>query len=151
MLWFWPAPTARMCLMMPFCAQGVLIGRLRSICPIFRAAAPFSWCISSPSNWKKTPKNWPKKVATLTPGFSGADLANVCNEAALIAARTTARSVTAKHFEAAIERVIAGLEKKTKVLSVEEKRIVAYHEAGHAVTGWYLEHADPLLKVSIIP
>lgn len=75
----------------------------------------------------------------------------MCNEAALIAARTTARSVTAKHFEAAIERVIAGLEKKTKVLSVEEKRIVAYHEAGHAVTGWYLEHADPLLKVSIIP
>ncbi|EDQ90449.1 uncharacterized protein MONBRDRAFT_16146 [Monosiga brevicollis MX1] len=92
-----------------------------------------------------------KKLATLTPGFSGADIANVCNEAALIAARYLAPEVTLQHFEQAIERVIAGLEKKTRVLSQEEKRTVAYHEAGHAVCGWYLEHADPLLKVSIIP
>jgi AFG3 family protein len=92
-----------------------------------------------------------KKLATLTPGFSGADIANVCNEAALIAARRNADSVEEKDFEAAIERVIAGLEKKSKVLSPEEKKTVAYHEAGHAVSGWYLQHADPLLKVSIIP
>eukprot|EP00127_Corallochytrium_limacisporum_P002167 Clim_evm61s108 gene=Clim_evmTU61s108 len=92
-----------------------------------------------------------KQLATLTPGFTGADIANVCNEAALIAARNGDPGVTEKHFEQAIERVIAGLEKKTKVLSSEEKTTVAYHEAGHAVCGWYLEHADPLLKVSIIP
>eukprot|EP00042_Codosiga_hollandica_P041219 m.365878 g.365878 ORF g.365878 m.365878 type:complete len:795 (+) comp56061_c0_seq2:44-2428(+) len=92
-----------------------------------------------------------KKLATLTPGFSGADIANVCNEAALIAARYLSPSVTLDHFEQAIERIIAGLEKKTKVLSVEEKTTVAYHEAGHAIAGWYLRHADPLLKVSIIP
>lgn len=91
------------------------------------------------------------KLAFLTPGFAGADIANVCNEAALIAARLDCDSVQEKHFEMAIERVIAGIEKKSRVLSVEEKRIVAYHEAGHAVMGWFLEHADPLLKVSIIP
>ena len=90
-------------------------------------------------------------MAALTPGFTGADIANVCNEAALIAARELATSIVNKHFEAAIERVIAGLEKKTQVLQPEEKRTVAYHEAGHAVTGWFLEYADPLLKVSIIP
>ncbi|KAJ1566331.1 AAA ATPase afg3 [Cladochytrium tenue] len=92
-----------------------------------------------------------KKLAALTPGFAGADVANVCNEAALIAARANASEVAEKHFEAAIERVIAGLEKKSKVLSPEEKRIVAHHEAGHAVAGWFLQHAHPLLKVSIIP
>merc|ERR1719237_637135 len=92
-----------------------------------------------------------KKMAALTPGFTGADIANVCNEAALIAARELATSIVHKHFEAAIERVIAGLEKKTNVLQPEEKRTVAYHEAGHAVVGWFLEFADPLLKVSIIP
>ncbi|KNE72585.1 ATP-dependent metallopeptidase HflB [Allomyces macrogynus ATCC 38327] len=92
-----------------------------------------------------------RKLAALTPGFSGADIANVCNEAALVAARYRAKSVQLAHFEQAIERVIAGLEKKSKVLSPDEKRTVAYHEAGHAVAGWYLEHADPLLKVSIIP
>ncbi|KAI9202502.1 peptidase family M41-domain-containing protein [Polychytrium aggregatum] len=95
--------------------------------------------------------NLSRKLAALTPGFSGADVANVCNEAALIAARQLADTVTEKHFELAIERVIGGLEKKTKVLSPEEKKIVAHHEAGHAVAGWYLEHANPLLKVSIIP
>lgn len=92
-----------------------------------------------------------KKMAALTPGFSGADIANVCNEAALIAARELANQIVQKHFEAAIERVVAGMEKKTNVLSPEEKKTVAYHEAGHAVCGWFLENADPLLKVSIIP
>lgn len=92
-----------------------------------------------------------EKLSTLTPGFSGADVANVCNEAALIAARGGAPAVEEHHFEQAIERVIAGLERKSRVLSPEEKTTVAYHEAGHAVCGWFLEHADPLLKVSIIP
>ncbi|XP_066435621.1 mitochondrial inner membrane m-AAA protease component AFG3L2 [Eleutherodactylus coqui] len=92
-----------------------------------------------------------RKLAALTPGFSGADIANVCNEAALIAARHLSDAINQKHFEQAIERVIGGLEKKTQVLHPEEKKTVAYHEAGHAVAGWFLEHADPLLKVSIIP
>ncbi|XP_030068198.1 mitochondrial inner membrane m-AAA protease component AFG3L2 isoform X1 [Microcaecilia unicolor] len=92
-----------------------------------------------------------RKLAALTPGFSGADIANVCNEAALIAARHLSDAINQKHFEQAIERVIGGLEKKTQVLQPEEKKTVAYHEAGHAVAGWFLEHADPLLKVSIIP
>ncbi|KAF9921598.1 AAA ATPase afg3 [Linnemannia zychae] len=92
-----------------------------------------------------------QKLAALTPGFSGADIHNVCNEAAMIAARHNQETVVEADFEAAIERVIVGLEKKSKVLSPEEKKTVAYHEAGHAVAGWYLEHADPLLKVSIIP
>ena len=92
-----------------------------------------------------------RKLAALTPGFSGADIANVCNEAALIAARELGETITLKHFEAAIERVIAGMEKKTQVLQPEEKKTVAYHEAGHAVAGWYLQYAEPLLKVSIIP
>ncbi|XP_041048106.1 AFG3-like protein 2 [Carcharodon carcharias] len=92
-----------------------------------------------------------RKLAALTPGFTGADIANVCNEAALIAARHLNESIHVKHFEQAIERVIGGLEKKTQVLQPNEKKTVAYHEAGHAVVGWFLEHADPLLKVSIIP
>ncbi|TVY62345.1 Mitochondrial respiratory chain complexes assembly protein AFG3, partial [Lachnellula suecica] len=91
------------------------------------------------------------RLSALTPGFSGADIANCCNEAALIAARTSAKSVAMIHFEQAIERVIGGLEKKSLVLSPEEKRVVAYHEAGHAICGWYFKYADPLLKVSIIP
>ncbi|POS85193.1 hypothetical protein EPUL_002615 [Erysiphe pulchra] len=91
------------------------------------------------------------RLSALTPGFSGADIANCCNEAALIAARTSVKSVEMIHFEQAIERVVGGLEKKSKVLSPEEKRVVAYHEAGHAICGWYLKYADPLLKVSIIP
>ncbi|KAG0300045.1 AAA ATPase afg3 [Dissophora globulifera] len=102
----------------------------------------------------KTTEDIPRlaqKLAALTPGFSGADIHNVCNEAALIAARHNQETVIEANFEAAIERVIVGLEKKSKVLSPEEKKTVAYHEAGHAVAGWYLEHADPLLKVSIIP
>ncbi|CZT05316.1 hypothetical protein WAI453_005077 [Rhynchosporium graminicola] len=91
------------------------------------------------------------RLSALTPGFSGADIANCCNEAALIAARTSAKSVAMLHFEQAIERVIGGLEKKSLVLSPEEKKVVAYHEAGHAICGWYFKYADPLLKVSIIP
>ncbi|XP_060644418.2 mitochondrial inner membrane m-AAA protease component AFG3L1-like [Anolis sagrei] len=92
-----------------------------------------------------------RKMAARTPGFTGADIANVCNEAALIAARHASPTVDEKHFEQAIERVIGGLEKKTQILQPKEKAVVAYHEAGHAVVGWFLEHADPLLKVSIIP
>ncbi|KAH9947917.1 ATP-dependent metallopeptidase Hfl [Amylocystis lapponica] len=91
------------------------------------------------------------KLAVLTPGFSGADIANVCNEAALHAARHSHESVEEMDFESAIERVIVGLERKSRLLSPEEKKTVAYHEAGHAICGWFLEHADPLLKVSIIP
>lgn len=93
----------------------------------------------------------PKKVAAQTPGFAGAEIANVCNEAALIAARRNKESIDMQDFQDAIDRVIGGLEKKNKLISPEEKRIVAYHEAGHAVAGWFLEHADPLVKVSIVP
>jgi AFG3 family protein len=92
-----------------------------------------------------------QKLAVLTPGMSGADIANVCNEAALHAARRGSEAIEEIDFESAIDRVIAGLERKSRVLSPEEKNIVAHHEAGHAVCGWFLEHADPLLKVSIIP
>lgn len=92
-----------------------------------------------------------QRIAAMTPGFSGADLANVCNEAALIAARGDREVVDLSDFESAIDRVIGGLEKKKKVLSKDEKTTVAYHEAGHAVTAWFLEHAAPLLKVSIVP
>ncbi|KAI9929281.1 hypothetical protein ASPWEDRAFT_36731 [Aspergillus wentii DTO 134E9] len=91
------------------------------------------------------------RLSALTPGFAGADIANCVNEAALVAARENADKVVMRHFEQAIERVIGGLEKKSLVLSPEEKRTVAYHEAGHAVCGWYFRWADPLLKVSIIP
>lgn len=92
-----------------------------------------------------------KSLAAQTPGFAGAEIANVCNEAALIAARRDKQEVDMQDFQDAIDRVIGGLEKKTKIISPEEKRIVAYHEAGHAVAGWFLEHADPLVKVSIVP
>ena len=91
------------------------------------------------------------RLAALTPGFAGADIANCVNEAALIGAREKADTVKMKHFEQAIERVIGGLERKSLVLSPDEKRTVAYHEAGHAICGWFLRWADPLLKVSIIP
>ncbi|XP_010542637.1 PREDICTED: ATP-dependent zinc metalloprotease FTSH 10, mitochondrial-like [Tarenaya hassleriana] len=97
------------------------------------------------------PSYYSERLAALTPGFAGADIANVCNEAALIAARHEGSTVTMEHFEAAIDRVIGGLEKKNRVISKLERRTVAYHEAGHAVTGWFLEHAEPLLKVTIVP
>tara|TARA_B100001057_G_scaffold273333_1_gene273692 strand:- start:1446 stop:3437 length:1992 start_codon:yes stop_codon:yes gene_type:complete len=92
-----------------------------------------------------------KNLAAQTPGFAGAEIANVCNESALIAARKNKNSIEMEDFQDAIDRVIGGLEKKNKIISPEEKKIVAYHEAGHAVAGWYLEHADPLVKVSIVP
>ncbi len=92
-----------------------------------------------------------KKLSAQTPGFAGAEIANVCNEAALIAARKNKNSIDMQDFQDAIDRVIGGLEKKNKLISPEEKKIVAYHEAGHAVAGWFLEFADPLVKVSIIP
>ncbi|KAI5072597.1 hypothetical protein GOP47_0012703 [Adiantum capillus-veneris] len=92
-----------------------------------------------------------ERLAALTPGFAGADIANACNEAALFAARDEQTQICMKHFEAAIDRIIGGLEKKNKVISKEERRTVAYHEAGHAVVSWFLEHAEPLLKVTIVP
>lgn len=92
-----------------------------------------------------------KKLSAQTPGFAGAEIANVCNEAALIAARRDKKAVDMQDFQDAIDRVIGGLEKKNKIISPEEKKIVAFHEAGHAVAGWFLEHADPLVKVSIVP
>jgi AFG3 family protein len=91
------------------------------------------------------------KLAEQTPGFAGADIANVCNEAALIAARKGKNAVDMSDFQDAVDRVIGGLEKKNKIISPDEKRIIAYHEAGHAICGWYLEHAYPLLKVTIVP
>ncbi|PON56562.1 Peptidase [Trema orientale] len=97
------------------------------------------------------PAFYSQRLAALTPGFAGADIANICNEAALIAARSESTQVTMQHFEAAIDRTIGGLEKKNKVISKLERRTVAYHESGHAVAGWFLEHADPLLKVTIVP
>src|SRR5690606_24418116 len=92
-----------------------------------------------------------KKLAAQTPGFAGAEIANVCNEAALIAARRNKEAVDMQDFQDAVDRVIGGLEKKNKIISPEEKKIVAYHEAGHAVAGWFLEHADPLVKISLVP
>ena len=92
-----------------------------------------------------------KTLASLTPGFSGAEVANVCNEGALVAARANKEAVEIADFHAAADRVIGGLERKSKVLSEEDRTRVAHHEAGHAVTGWFLKHANPLLKVSIVP
>jgi cell division protease FtsH len=91
------------------------------------------------------------KLATQTPGFAGADIANICNEAALIAARKGKTEVDMGDFNDAIDRVIGGLEKKNKIISPEEKKVIAFHEAGHAICGWFLEHAHPLIKVSIVP
>ncbi|XP_011089809.1 ATP-dependent zinc metalloprotease FTSH 10, mitochondrial [Sesamum indicum] len=97
------------------------------------------------------PSYYSQRLAALTPGFAGADIANVCNEAALIAARGEETQVKMEHFNAAIDRIIGGLEKKNKVISKLERRTVAFHESGHAVVGWFLEHAEPLLKVTIVP
>src|SRR5690625_823870 len=90
-------------------------------------------------------------LASLTPGFSGADIANICNEAALLAARKKKNFVSEDDFTQARDRVIGGLERSSKIISPNEKMIVAHHEAGHAVTSWYLQHVDSLVKVSIIP
>lgn len=93
----------------------------------------------------------PHTLAEMTPGFAGAEIANVCNEAALIAARKNKKSVEMDDFNSALDRVIGGLEKKNKLIHKSEKEIIAYHEAGHAICGWYLEHASPLVKVTIVP
>ena len=90
-------------------------------------------------------------LAKQTPGFSGADIANICNEAALIAARKKKKVVEKQDFLDAVDRIIGGLEKKNKIISVEEKKVIAHHEAGHATVSWLLEHASPLIKVTIVP
>jgi AFG3 family protein len=92
-----------------------------------------------------------KKLALQTPGFAGADIANICNEAALIAARNGKTEVAMQDFNDAVDRVIGGLEKKNKLISPDEKKVIAFHEAGHAVSGWFLENAHPLVKVTIVP
>ncbi len=98
-----------------------------------------------------TPDYISKRLAALTPSMSGADIANICNEGALIAARQSKKAVELIDFENAIDRVIGGIEKRSRTLSDRERRRVAYHEAGHAIAGWFLPHAYPLLKVSIVP
>lgn len=90
-------------------------------------------------------------LARQTPGFSGADIANVCNEAALIAARNNKSVVTKEDFSAAVDRIIGGLEKRSKITTAEEKRSIAIHEAGHATVSWHLRYANPLVKVTIVP
>jgi AFG3 family protein len=90
-------------------------------------------------------------LAEMTPGFAGAEIANVCNEAALVAARRGKSAVSMDDFNFALDRVIGGLEKKNKLISPKEKEIIAYHEAGHAICGWYLQYASPLVKVTIVP
>jgi len=90
-------------------------------------------------------------LAKQTPGFSGADIANVCNESALIGARKNKKSIGKQDFMDAIDRIIGGLEKRNKIISQKEKKVIAYHEAGHAATSWLLEHAHPLVKVTIVP
>lgn len=90
-------------------------------------------------------------LSSQTPGFSGADIANLCNEAALIAARRKKKQIDKQDFLDAVDRIIAGLEKKSKIISPKEKKTIAYHEAGHATVSWLLEHASPLVKVTIVP
>ncbi|CAE8615923.1 unnamed protein product [Polarella glacialis] len=92
-----------------------------------------------------------RRMAALTPGFAGADIANICNEAAIFAARRRADAISIDDFERATERVLGGLPKTNNLMSPAERRTVALHESGHAVAGWFLENADPLLKVSIVP
>lgn len=97
------------------------------------------------------PNQYALRLAQLTPGFTGADIANVCNEAALHAAREGKHVVNAENLEYAVERVVGGTEKRSQVISQHEKKVIAYHECGHALVGWLLEHTDALLKVSIVP
>ncbi|XP_052873650.1 paraplegin [Anopheles cruzii] len=100
---------------------------------------------------EEKPSNYSSRMATLTPGFSGADIANVCNEAALHAARTNQRSVTTNNLEYAVERLVGGTEKRSHALSPTERRVIAFHESGHALVGWLLPNSDVLLKVTIVP
>ncbi len=102
-------------------------------------------------NIKTSPEVKALTLAEMTPGFAGAEIANVCNEAALVAARRNKTAIDLDDFNHALDRVIGGLEKKNKLISPQEKEIIAYHEAGHAVCGWFLEHASPLVKVTIVP
>jgi len=102
-------------------------------------------------NIKTGPDMEADTLAEMTPGFAGAEIANVCNEAALIAARRNKKEVDMDDFNYALDRVIGGLEKKNKLIAPKEKKIIAYHEAGHAICGWFLEHASPLVKVTIVP
>ncbi|MBU6341131.1 MAG: ATP-dependent zinc metalloprotease FtsH [Bacteroidetes bacterium] len=102
-------------------------------------------------NIKTAPEVTAMALSEMTPGFVGADIANVCNEAALIAARRNKKAVDLDDFNYALDKVIGGLEKKNKIISPEEKNIIAYHEAGHAICGWFLEFAHPLVKVTIVP
>ena len=100
---------------------------------------------------KLSPEVTPEVLAEMTPGFAGAEIANVCNEAALVAARRNKTEIALDDFNYALDRVIGGLEKKNKLISPEEKQVIAYHEAGHAICGWYLQYASPLVKVTIVP
>lgn len=102
-------------------------------------------------NIKKAEGVEPEELAEMTPGFAGADIANICNEAALVAARRNKQAVDMDDFNYALDRIIGGLEKKNKLISPNEKKIIAYHEAGHAICGWFLPHASPLVKVTIVP
>ncbi|MCB0559490.1 MAG: ATP-dependent zinc metalloprotease FtsH [Phaeodactylibacter sp.] len=102
-------------------------------------------------NIKTGPDVNPEALSEMTPGFAGADIANICNEAALVAARRDKKAVDMDDFNYALDRIIGGLEKKNKLISPSEKEIIAYHEAGHAICGWFLEHASPLVKVTIVP
>jgi AFG3 family protein len=95
--------------------------------------------------------DYARRLATLTPGFSGADIKNVCNEAAIIAARNSKESISIMDFELATERIIGGVEKKSQLITEETRKTVAYHECGHGVVSWFLEHSSPLLKLTIIP
>lgn len=104
-----------------------------------------------PIKLEKSPSEYATRMAQLTPGFSGADIANVANEAALHAARVNKKIVTAQDLEVAVERVVGGPEKRSSVVSPEERRMIAFHECGHALVGWLLPHTDALLKVSIVP
>ena len=107
--------------------------------------------IIDPPSEEETRTFFANRLAALTPGFAGAEIANIVNEAAIIAARESKDAIEMRDFEKASERVIGGLEKPNTLMTSKEKRTVAYHEAGHAVAGWFLEHADPLLKVTIVP
>jgi len=102
-------------------------------------------------NIKTAPEVTAMALSEMTPGFVGADIANVCNEAALIAARRNKKAIELEDFNYALDKVIGGLEKRNKIISPEEKQIIAYHEAGHAICGWFLEYAHPLVKVTIVP
>ncbi|MCS4053948.1 ATP-dependent zinc metalloprotease FtsH [Salinibacter ruber] len=93
----------------------------------------------------------PEALARQTPGFAGAEIANVCNEAALLAARRGRNAVQMDDFDQALDRVMAGLERSNKLISPEERRVIAHHESGHAIVGWFLEHTDPVVKVSVVP